>query len=155
MAPRQDEVISKIIKSIVTLSKEILQSKKEEVNLDLSPTDNQAEKSNIVFVGPTKQSQEETESTPKISEEKSLFSNGVASRITSSEIRDTLAAFMIRAVVLDPKYQFNIQHEMNNDEVQRLIQTCVNKITDCNDIEMETIKMQVYFDTNFPSQGNN
>lgn len=32
---------------------------------------------------------------------------------------------------------------------------CVEQITRTDDIEMEIVRAQVYFDTNFPAQGNN
>jgi hypothetical protein len=143
MAPRQDEVISKIIKSIVSLSKEQLIARQKATPQDLSKT--------AVFTAPQTQPQNE-DGTPK--EFSNIFSCGIASRISAIEIRDTLAAFMIRAIVLDNKYQFNVEQEMSTEDVQRLIKICVDKICSQDDLEMKIIKMQVYFDTNFPSQND-
>jgi tRNA G10 N-methylase Trm11 len=75
------------------------------------------------------------------------------SKLQNYQITDTLAAFMIRAIVLDPNYGFNAEKEMSREQVNRLIDVCVSKITS-SDFEMETIRMQVYFDTNFPSQSD-
>ncbi|TPX65418.1 hypothetical protein SpCBS45565_g05200 [Spizellomyces sp. 'palustris'] len=69
-------------------------------------------------------------------------------------VPETLAAFMVRAVVLDPRNGFRIEGELGRDEVERLIKICVDRITAMNSPVMETVKMQVYFDTNFPAQGD-
>ncbi|KAJ3340612.1 hypothetical protein HDU93_006727 [Gonapodya sp. JEL0774] len=70
----------------------------------------------------------------------------------SLTVSDTLAAFTVRSVVLDPKNSFNVEHELNREEVERLIQLSVEAITETESAVAETIKMQVYFDTNFPAQ---
>ena len=82
-------------------------------------------------------------------------------------ITETLAAFVVRAVIMDPQYNFDISQQLNRNEVDRLIQVifisllvcvdvvfkiCVDKIIQNQDQVYETIKMQVYFDTNFPVQ---
>ncbi|KAI9012746.1 hypothetical protein BC832DRAFT_589731 [Gaertneriomyces semiglobifer] len=69
-------------------------------------------------------------------------------------ISDTLAAFMVRAVVLDPTNGFRIEHELAKDEVERLIKLCVDRITAVDSPVMATVRMQVYFDTNFPAQAD-
>ncbi|ORY53172.1 hypothetical protein BCR33DRAFT_711519, partial [Rhizoclosmatium globosum] len=67
---------------------------------------------------------------------------------------DTLAAFFVRAVVLDPRNEFHIERELSKEDVERLINLCVEKITCTNDAVCETIKMQVYFDSIFPAQAD-
>ncbi|KAI8911385.1 hypothetical protein DFJ77DRAFT_469813 [Powellomyces hirtus] len=69
-------------------------------------------------------------------------------------VTETLAAFLVRAVVLDPRNDFRPDRELGRDEVDRLIQLCVERITVKNNPVMETVKMQVYFDTNFPAQAD-
>ena len=50
-----------------------------------------------------------------------LFNTQLQNQIQNYQITDTLAAFMIRAVALDPFNKFNIEMEMSRDEVERLI----------------------------------
>jgi hypothetical protein len=134
-----DQVINQIIRSIVTISTEAI--KRDEPEPSKPAEDNQ-----VVFVSESEQS--------KITVVSDLFVHGFHSKVQNFQITDTLAAFMIRAVVLDPQYGFRVEKEMSRDEVNRLIDICVQKITATDDFEMETIRMQVYFDTNFPSQGD-
>jgi hypothetical protein len=70
------------------------------------------------------------------------------------QVTETLAAFMVRAVVLDPNNDFQIESELSRDHVDRLINLCVDHITAMNDPVIETVRIQVYFDTNFPSQSS-
>ncbi|KAJ3119100.1 hypothetical protein HDU96_000015 [Phlyctochytrium bullatum] len=83
-----------------------------------------------------------------------LFSGGIKSHMAPYTVSDTLAAFVVRAVVLDPRNDFRIERELSKEEVQRLISLCVEKITETNAPVMETVKMQVYFDTTFPAQAD-
>ncbi|KAI8801190.1 hypothetical protein BJ742DRAFT_779542 [Cladochytrium replicatum] len=69
-------------------------------------------------------------------------------------ITETLAAFMVRAIVLDPRNEFRVERELTRDEVERLIRLAVEKLTSVDNPVIETIKMQVYFDSNFPAQGD-
>jgi division protein CdvB (Snf7/Vps24/ESCRT-III family) len=73
-------------------------------------------------------------------------------RISPHIISDTLAAFVLRSVAMSPEHNFNVDMEFTADEVERLIRICVERITRENLPEMETVKMQVYFDTHFPAQ---
>ncbi|KAJ3416697.1 hypothetical protein HDV05_000527 [Chytridiales sp. JEL 0842] len=83
-----------------------------------------------------------------------LFNTQIQSHVPSYTVSETLAAFMVRAVVLDPRSEFRIERELTKVEVERLISMCVERITATNDPTMETVKMQVYFDTNFPAQSD-
>ncbi|KAJ3097053.1 hypothetical protein HDU97_005312 [Phlyctochytrium planicorne] len=85
---------------------------------------------------------------------KHFFSAGIKSHHSPYTVSDTLAAFIVRAVVLDPRNDFRIERELSKDEVQRLITLCVEKIVELNAPTMETVKMQVYFDTTFPAQAD-
>jgi len=71
----------------------------------------------------------------------------------STNVSETLAAFIVRSVVLNPDNHFNIEKEFSKGEVERLIQIAVNEITKQNSPVIETVKMQVYFDSHFSSQG--
>jgi hypothetical protein len=67
-------------------------------------------------------------------------------------LTETMAAFMVRAVVMDPRLGFDVGLELTKKEVERLIKLCVERLTRTHDAAMETVKMQVFFDTNFPVQ---
>ncbi|KAI9095273.1 hypothetical protein DFS34DRAFT_662809 [Phlyctochytrium arcticum] len=69
-------------------------------------------------------------------------------------VTETVAAFIVRAVVLDPRNSFRIEEELGRDEVERLIKICVDRITAPDSPVIEAVKMQVYFDTNFPAQSD-
>ncbi|RKO92289.1 hypothetical protein BDK51DRAFT_24518 [Blyttiomyces helicus] len=85
---------------------------------------------------------------------KHLFLGGIHSHVHPAHITDTLAAFMVRAVVLDPRCDFRIEDELTRDEVERLIKISVDRIISVNSPVMETVRMQIYFDTNFPVQAD-
>ncbi|KAI9207195.1 uncharacterized protein BJ171DRAFT_578927 [Polychytrium aggregatum] len=76
---------------------------------------------------------------------KHLFTS-IHSHTQSTVITETLAAFMVRAVVLDPRHEFRIDQDLSRDEI------AVELILSLNNPVMETVKMQVYFDTNFAAQ---
>ncbi|KAI9341037.1 hypothetical protein DFJ73DRAFT_797744 [Zopfochytrium polystomum] len=85
---------------------------------------------------------------------KHLFTSGIKSHVAPHVVSDTLAAFVVRAVVLDPRNDFRIERELTKEEVERLINLCLEKITTSNNVVMETVKMQVYFDSIFPAQAD-
>lgn len=64
-------------------------------------------------------------------------------------ISETLAAFMVKAAVLDPEYDFNVERTLTKDDVQKLIQRCVARLMDTESPSLDTIKMQVHFDMNY------
>ncbi|KAH9264169.1 hypothetical protein BASA83_012367 [Batrachochytrium salamandrivorans] len=82
----------------------------------------------------------------------SAMGEGIHSQVTSTHVTETLAAFLIRAVVLDPKNDFHIENELSRGEVARLTDLCVERIVAIDDPVQATVRMQVYFDTNFPAQ---
>ena len=67
---------------------------------------------------------------------------------------ETLTAFMVKAVVLDPENQFNVNRPLTRSDVQRLIQTCVTRLTERESARLETIQLQVYFDMNYTPRDN-
>ena len=67
---------------------------------------------------------------------------------------ETLTAFMVKAVVLDPENQFNVNRPLTRTDVQRLIQTCVTRLTERESSRLETIQLQVYFDMNYTPRDN-
>uniref|UniRef100_A0A8B9QQP2 Cilia- and flagella-associated protein 206 n=1 Tax=Apteryx owenii TaxID=8824 RepID=A0A8B9QQP2_APTOW len=69
-------------------------------------------------------------------------------------VSETLVAFMVKAVVLDPRNDFNVDRILTKQDVQNLIQLCVTRLLDTTNPSLDTIKMQVYFDMNYANRGN-
>ncbi|KAM5257116.1 cilia- and flagella-associated protein 206 [Ctenodactylus gundi] len=65
------------------------------------------------------------------------------------KVSETLVAFMVKAVVLDPSNGFNIDSTLMKSDVQKLIKLCVARLLDNKNPSLDTIKMQVYFDMNY------
>ncbi|NWQ79525.1 CF206 protein, partial [Columbina picui] len=58
----------------------------------------------------------------------------------------------VKAVVLDPRNDFNVDQILMEKDVQNLIQLCVTRLLDTTNPSLSTIKMQVYFDMNYASR---
>ncbi|KAL7889034.1 hypothetical protein AOLI_G00040080 [Acnodon oligacanthus] len=67
-------------------------------------------------------------------------------------VSETLVAFMVKAVVLDPRNLFNVDRTLTKQDVQKLIELCVDRLLDQTSPTLDTIKMQVYFDMNYTSR---
>ncbi|CAJ1077515.1 cilia- and flagella-associated protein 206 isoform X1 [Xyrichtys novacula] len=67
-------------------------------------------------------------------------------------VSDTLVAFMVKAVVLDPRNGFNVDRTLTKQDVQKLEELCLDKLTEDCSPSLDTIKMQVYFDMNYTSR---
>ncbi|KAK2527730.1 hypothetical protein Q9966_010179 [Columba livia] len=67
-------------------------------------------------------------------------------------VSETLVAFMVKAVVLDPRNDFNVDQILMEKDVQNLIQLCVTRLLDTTNPSLSTIKMQVYFDMNYANR---
>ncbi|KAM8831965.1 cilia- and flagella-associated protein 206 [Spinachia spinachia] len=65
---------------------------------------------------------------------------------------DALVAFMVKAVVLDPRNGFNVDRTLTRQDVQKLEERCLDKLTEECSPSMDTIRMQVYFDMNYTSR---
>ncbi|KAB1275734.1 Cilia- and flagella-associated protein 206, partial [Camelus dromedarius] len=68
-------------------------------------------------------------------------------------VSETLVAFMVKAVVLDPSNGFNTDRTLLKSDVQKLVKLCVSRLLDSKNPSLDTIKMQVYFDMNYTSRG--
>ncbi|KAM4772648.1 cilia- and flagella-associated protein 206 [Rhinophrynus dorsalis] len=68
-------------------------------------------------------------------------------------VSETLVAFVVKAIVLDPRNGFNVDRTLTKNDVQKLIKLCVDRLLDTRSASLETIKMQVYFDMNYTSRG--
>ncbi|KAI9216535.1 hypothetical protein BC828DRAFT_393380, partial [Blastocladiella britannica] len=67
-------------------------------------------------------------------------------------VTDTLAAFVVRAVVLNPANGFHLDAVFARADVDRLIDVAAALVAADGHAEGETVKMQVYFDSTFPQQ---
>ncbi|XP_060931407.1 cilia- and flagella-associated protein 206 isoform X2 [Limanda limanda] len=67
-------------------------------------------------------------------------------------VSDTLVAFMVKAVVLDPRNGFNVDRTLTKQDVQKLEELCLDKLMEKCSPSLDTIKMQVYFDINYASR---
>ncbi|XP_035415449.1 cilia- and flagella-associated protein 206 isoform X1 [Cygnus atratus] len=67
-------------------------------------------------------------------------------------VSETLVAFMVKAVVLDPRNEFNVDQILTKKDVQNLTQLCVTRLLDTTNPSLSTIKMQVYFDMNYANR---
>ncbi|XP_013397751.1 cilia- and flagella-associated protein 206 [Lingula anatina] len=69
-------------------------------------------------------------------------------------VSETLVAFMVKAVVLDPTNEFNVDRTLTKDDVQKLIKLCVDRLLDGRSPSLDTVKMQVYFDMNYTTRAD-
>ncbi|XP_004580460.2 cilia- and flagella-associated protein 206 isoform X1 [Ochotona princeps] len=67
-------------------------------------------------------------------------------------VSETLVAFMVKAVVLDPSNGFNMDRTLTKSDVQKLVKLCMARLLDTKNPSLDTIKMQVYFDINYTSR---
>lgn len=67
-------------------------------------------------------------------------------------VSETLVAFMVKAVVLDPRNEFNVDRALTKADVQKLIKVSVDRLLDTRNPSLDTIKMQVYFDMNYTNR---
>ncbi|KAI4891199.1 hypothetical protein NFI96_030944, partial [Prochilodus magdalenae] len=58
----------------------------------------------------------------------------------------------VKAVVLDPRNLFNVDRTLTKQDVQKLIELCVDRLLDQRSPTLDTIKMQVHFDMNYTSR---
>ncbi|XP_015246108.1 PREDICTED: UPF0704 protein C6orf165 homolog [Cyprinodon variegatus] len=65
---------------------------------------------------------------------------------------ETLVAFMVKSVVLNPTNCFNVDRRLTQHDIQRLKQLCLDKLTEDCSPSLDTIKMQLYFDMNYTSR---
>ncbi|XP_063773005.1 cilia- and flagella-associated protein 206 [Pseudophryne corroboree] len=68
-------------------------------------------------------------------------------------VSETMVAFVVKAIVLDPRNGFNVDRTLTKNDVQKLIKLCVERLLDTRSPSLETIKMQVYFDLNYTNRG--
>ena len=63
------------------------------------------------------------------------------------DVNPTLAAFIARAVVLENATQFPLDKELNEKDVKDLIKLSTERLLESDSPSLETVKMQVGFDT--------
>jgi hypothetical protein len=69
-------------------------------------------------------------------------------------VSETLVAFTVKAVVLNPENRFNVDRQLTKEDVEKLIKLCVERLLDVRSPSLDTIKMQVYFDMNYTTRSN-
>ncbi|XP_030054972.1 cilia- and flagella-associated protein 206 [Microcaecilia unicolor] len=74
--------------------------------------------------------------------------------VKGQSVSETLVAFMVKAVVLDPENEFNVDRTLTKNDVQNLIKLCVDRLLDTRNPSLDTIKMQIYFDMNYTNRGD-
>jgi len=79
-----------------------------------------------------------------------LFRNNIYNK--NLGVSETLVAFIVKAVVLEPQNDFQVDRVLATDDVQRLIDLCVKRLLDNKSSSLDTIKMQVYFDMNYTTR---
>ncbi|XP_033608369.1 cilia- and flagella-associated protein 206 [Cryptotermes secundus] len=67
-------------------------------------------------------------------------------------ITDNCAAYVIKLMVLNPEHGFISDRPLARDDVQLLVDVCVQKLSEECSPSLATIQMQVYFDTNFATR---
>ncbi|NXM62665.1 CF206 protein, partial [Illadopsis cleaveri] len=77
---------------------------------------------------------------------------GLKCAAQGQSLSETLVAFMVKAVVLDPRNDFNMDQILTENDMQDLIQLCVTRLLDTTNPSLSTIKMQVYFDVNYTNR---
>ncbi|NWI46680.1 CF206 protein, partial [Picathartes gymnocephalus] len=77
---------------------------------------------------------------------------GLECAAQGQSLSETLVAFMVKAVVLDPRNDFNMDRILTENDMQDLIQLCVTRLLDTTNPSLSTIKMQVYFDMNYTNR---
>ncbi|KAM9338822.1 cilia- and flagella-associated protein 206 [Symphorus nematophorus] len=67
-------------------------------------------------------------------------------------VSENLVAFMVKAVVLDPRNGFNVDRTLTKQDIQKLEELCLDRLmVECSP-SLDTIKMQLYFDMNYTSR---
>ncbi|XP_068040106.1 cilia- and flagella-associated protein 206 [Anomalospiza imberbis] len=77
---------------------------------------------------------------------------GLECAAQGQSLSETLVAFVVKTVVLDPRNDFNMDRILLEDDMQDLIQLCVTRLLDTTNPSLSTIKMQVYFDMNYANR---
>ncbi|KAM3603601.1 uncharacterized protein V6R79_025765 [Siganus canaliculatus] len=67
-------------------------------------------------------------------------------------VSNTLVAFMVKAVVLDPRNGFNVDRTLTKQDVQKIKELCLGKLMESCSPSLDTIKMQVYFGMSYTSR---
>uniref|UniRef100_A0A667YNQ2 Cilia- and flagella-associated protein 206 n=1 Tax=Myripristis murdjan TaxID=586833 RepID=A0A667YNQ2_9TELE len=72
--------------------------------------------------------------------------------VKGQAVSETLVAFMVKAVVLDPRNEFNVDRTLTKQDVFHVVDLCVGRLMEKCSPALDTIKMQVHFDMNYTSR---
>jgi len=78
-----------------------------------------------------------------------------ACREQNLEVSETLAAFMARAVILDRPERFTPDKPLDEEDVKALIDICVDRLKQQDSPDLETVRLQVAYDTAYFTECNN
>lgn len=67
-------------------------------------------------------------------------------------VNESLAAFMVKAVILDPGQSFGVDRELSKGDVDALTSACVARLSDGASAALDTIKMQTYMTSSFKTR---
>lgn len=84
--------------------------------------------------------------------------HNIIERVSSSTrsrkpISESLAAYFVRATLVNPSFGFTLEEQLSSSEVTRLVELCASRILS-KDTEVECAKMQVYFESKFYMQAD-
>mmetsp|Transcript_31450 Transcript_31450/g.94528 ORF Transcript_31450/g.94528 Transcript_31450/m.94528 type:complete len:697 (+) Transcript_31450:266-2356(+) len=66
-------------------------------------------------------------------------------------VDEMLAAFMVKAVVLDPTTEFKSESELTQDVIGGLVEECIRRLQDERNVHLLTYKLQVSFERGYVS----
>ncbi|CAG13014.1 unnamed protein product, partial [Tetraodon nigroviridis] len=69
-----------------------------------------------------------------------------------SGLSATVVALMVKSVLSDPKNSFNADEALTEEDIQKLEELCLNKLTERCSPSLDTIKMQEYFGLSYTSR---
>jgi hypothetical protein len=70
------------------------------------------------------------------------------------DVSETLAAFLVKATVLNPDQEFSSDRPLTKEDVHRLIAVCVDKLMETSSPGLDLVKMQVHFDMNYTKRND-
>ncbi|KAG5452731.1 Cilia- and flagella-associated protein 206 [Clonorchis sinensis] len=62
------------------------------------------------------------------------------------EVSESLAAYIVKAVILDPDSDFYPDKPLSKEDIETLIKMCVARLLDSESPSLDTMKMQVFFE---------
>uniref|UniRef100_A0A5K3FEU8 Cilia- and flagella-associated protein 206 n=1 Tax=Mesocestoides corti TaxID=53468 RepID=A0A5K3FEU8_MESCO len=70
-------------------------------------------------------------------------------RNRGEDVAEPVAAFLVKAVLINKENGFEENRLLYSADVQRLKEMCINRLMDLDSPTLDTIKMQIFFDLNY------